>query len=165
MLAAEKPDRAAELKAHGDRELLLVHVFDAPRELVFRLWIEPEHFARWCAPAGYEITANDAEPRRGGVWWSVMRGPDGEECRVSGVYREVVAPERLVFTYAHETPAGERGAETRVTVIFEDDAGRTKLTLHQAAFDTVDNRIAHAIGWGACLDRLALALCAAREAP
>lgn len=146
---------AANLEEIKDRVLTLTRVFDAPRELVFEAWIEPEHFARWCAPAKYDVVRNSADVRRGGVWWSLMKAPDGEECSVSGVYREVVAPERLVFTYAHELPDGSHGPETLVTVIFEAIDGKTKLGLRQAVFDTAENRVAHSIGWNECLERLA----------
>lgn len=137
-----------------DRQLLLVRDFDAPRELVFGMWTQAEHFAQWCAPARFTIVDNKADSRRGGVWWSEMRAPDGETCIASGVYREVVPPTRLVFTYAHEAPDGSRGPETLVTVTFEDIAGKTRLTLRQEVFDTVENRVAHHMGWTECLDRL-----------
>lgn len=146
---------ATETEAMQDKVLTLSRTFDAPRELVFRAWIEPEQFARWCAPAAFNVLRNSADVRRGGVWWSLMKGPDGEECSVSGVYREVDAPRKLVFTYAHELPDGSHGPETLVTVNFESVDGGTELTLRQAVFDTVENRVAHSIGWSECLDRLA----------
>lgn len=139
----------------ADHVLVLERTFDAPRELLFGMWTDEKHFSQWCAPARFEITDSRVDARRGGVWWSLMRAPDGEECRVSGVYREVAPPERLVFTYAHETPDGERGPETLVTVTFEAQGKRTRLTLHQATFDTVENRVAHSMGWGECFERLA----------
>lgn len=139
----------------SERILELTRTFDASRELVFTAWIEPEHFSRWCAPAKFDIVDSKIDARRGGVWWSKMRAPDGEECIASGVYREVVEPERLVFTYAHEMPDGSRGPETLVTVDFEEQGEMTVITLHQEVFDTVENRVAHSMGWGECLDRLA----------
>lgn len=145
----------ARMKPGDERELRVTRVFDAPRELVFRLWTQAEHFARWCAPARFEIVDNGLDLRRGGVWWSLMRNPEGEECRASGVYREIVANERLVFTYAHDTPDGRRGPETLVTVAFEARGAQTKLTLHQAVFETVTDCSAHVTGWSDCLDRLA----------
>lgn len=139
----------------AQRILDIEREFDAPRELVFQVWTDAEHFAQWCAPAGLDIVENTLDLRRGGVWWSRMIAPDGEECIASGVYREIVEPERLVFTYAHEMPDGSRGPETLVTVTFTEQQGRTVVHLHQAVFDTVENRVAHSMGWGECLDRLA----------
>lgn len=149
------PETQAMDTEEGKRILNIERSFDAPRELVFRVWIEPEHFARWCAPAKFDIVESTIDARRGGVWWSRMVSPDGEECIASGVYREVAEPERLVFTYAHEAPDGSRGPETLVTVNFEERDGKTLLMLHQAVFDTVENRVAHSMGWNECLERLA----------
>lgn len=146
---------AADIDAMNDRVLSLQRTFDAPRELVFKAWVEPERFARWCAPAAFDIVRNSADVRRGGVWWSLMKAPNGEECSVSGVYREVDAPKKLVFTYAHELPDGSHGPETLVTATFEALGEKTRLSLRQAIFDTVDNRVAHSMGWNECLDRLA----------
>ncbi|HEX6927813.1 MAG TPA: SRPBCC domain-containing protein [Gammaproteobacteria bacterium] len=128
--------------------------FDAPRELVFSMWTDAEHFAAWCAPAKFAIIDSRVDARRGGVWWSMMRAPDGETCMASGVYREIIPPQRLVFTYAHEMPDGSRGPETLVTVTFDEAGGQTQLRLHQEVFESVENRVAHLMGWNECLDRL-----------
>jgi uncharacterized protein YndB with AHSA1/START domain len=72
-----------------------------------------------------------------------------------GVYREIVAPERLVFTYADEDADGRLGPETVVTVTFEEVGARTRLTLRQVGFETVTARDAHAGGWTSCLERFA----------
>lgn len=149
---------AAMTEPASNRVLDIARTFDAPRELVFRMWTEAEHFAQWCAPAKFEITGSRTDVRRGGVWWSEMRAPDGETCIASGVYREIVPPERLVFTYAHEMPDGSHGPETLVTVVLSEVNGRTHLTLNQSVFDTVENRVAHFMGWTECLDRLAACL-------
>lgn len=148
----------------NDRTLVVSRTFDAPRELVFRMWTEAAHFAQWCAPARFEIVDSRVDARRGGVWLSEMKAPDGETCVASGVYRDIVPPERLVFTYAHEAADGSRGPETLVTVLFEEVNGKTRLTLNQSVFDTVENRVAHSMGWNECMDRLAehLSLAASR---
>lgn len=151
-------NEAATVNPSRARSLRLERFFDAPRELVFAAWTDRKHFSQWCAPAKFEIVDSRVDARRGGIWWSVMRAPDGEECRAGGVYREVVEPQRLVFTYAHELPNGDRGPETLVTVKFEALGKRTKITLQQATFDTVEDRIAHDMGWSECLDRLATLL-------
>lgn len=142
----------------ADRILDIKRTFDAPRELVFRMWTDAKHFAQWCAPAKFIIVDNRIDLRRGGVWWSEMRAPDGDTCIASGVYREIVSPERLVFTYAHQMPDGSYGPETLVTVTLEAVNGKTALTLNQAVFDSVENRAAHVMGWNECMDRLAARL-------
>jgi uncharacterized protein YndB with AHSA1/START domain len=93
--------------------------------------------------------------RPGGGWFRCMRTADGTEHRKRGVYREIVAPERLVFTYATEDAAGNPGHETLVTVTFTDVGGKTRLTLRQAHFESVAARDAHRGGWTSCLERFA----------
>jgi uncharacterized protein YndB with AHSA1/START domain len=83
-----------------------------------------------------------------------MRAPDGTEHRLTGVYREIVPPERLVFSHAW-IEDGRPGIETLVTVTLEDrGGGRTFLTLVQSGFETAASRDGHAGGWGETLDRL-----------
>jgi uncharacterized protein YndB with AHSA1/START domain len=151
MAARAKPSAATQ---GGDRALVVTRVFDAPRSLVFQAWTRKEHLDKWCAPRGFTILYSEGELRPGGAWRSVMRGPDGTEHRLSGVYREIVEDELLVFTHAWEDEHGKRGHETVVTVRFADQGGKTKLTFHQATFETAEARDGHAGGWAECFDRL-----------
>jgi uncharacterized protein YndB with AHSA1/START domain len=84
-----------------------------------------------------------------------MRSPEGTDHRKRGVYREIVAPERIEFTFAWEQPDGRLGHETLVTVTFEDLGVQTRLTLHQRVFDAKSTRDDHRIGWTSCLERFA----------
>jgi uncharacterized protein YndB with AHSA1/START domain len=147
--------------ASAERELVVERVFDAPRRLVFRLWTQPEHAARWWGPQGFTTLLCQMDVRPGGVWRRRMRSPEGTVHVKRGVYREIVEPERLVFTYADEDADGQVGHETLVTVSFEEDGGRTKLTLRQAVFETTEARDAHQRGWTSCLERFADYLAAA----
>ena len=139
----------------GERELVITRIFDAPRRLVFKMWTEPEHLARWWGPRGFTTISSRMDVRPGGGWARSMRAPDGSVIRKHGVYREIVAPERLVLTYISEDLAGNPGPETVVTVTFADLDGKTRLTLHQAGFESVLTREAHHGGWTSCLERLA----------
>jgi len=91
----------------------------------------------------------------GGSFRVCTRSPEGAEHWKQGVYREVVAPERLVFTFAWEDAEGKPGRQTLVTVTFADHAGKTELTLHQAVFETVVARDDHRRGWLSTLQRFA----------
>ncbi len=82
----------------GERHFTLERLFDAPRELVFDAFTRPEHVARWWAPNGYTIPVCKIDLRPGGIWHYCMRSPEGEEHWVKSVYREVIRPERLVYT-------------------------------------------------------------------
>jgi uncharacterized protein YndB with AHSA1/START domain len=144
---------AAALSA--ERELVVTRIFDAPRRLVFEMWTEPEHLLRWWGPRGFTTISGRMDVRPGGAWSRSMRTPDGSIIRKHGVYREIVAPERLVLTYVTDDLAGNPGPETLVTVTFADLGGKTRLTLHQAVFESAAARNAHRGGWTGCLERLA----------
>jgi uncharacterized protein YndB with AHSA1/START domain len=142
--------------AAGQRELVITRIFDAPRSLVFKLWTDPAHLARWWGPKGFATVSWRMDVRPGGAWFRCMRAPDGTEDCKRGVYREIVKSERLVFTYASEDADGNLGHETLVTVTFVDlSGGRTRVTLHQAIFEMVTARDAHEGGWTSCLERFA----------
>jgi uncharacterized protein YndB with AHSA1/START domain len=139
----------------AERELVISRVFDAPRELVFKAWTEPEHMANWFGPRGFRSTILRSDLRPGGSYRFHMRGPDGVDHWTQGVYQEVVVPARLVLTYAWGDAAGNRTRpETILTVTFEEHEGKTKLTLHQAIFESVTARDLHHGGWSSSLDRL-----------
>ena len=141
--------------ATADRELTLTRGFDAPRELVFKAWTDPERLARWWGPQGFATTSLTADLRPGGAYRACMRSPAGTlHCR-RGVYQEIVPPERLAFTCAWEDATGDPGHETIVTVSFAEHHGRTLLTLTQAIFETVAACDAHRQGWTSCLERFA----------
>lgn len=138
-----------------ERELVIMRIFDAPRPLVFKAWTEPEHLVHWWGPKGFTLPTCTMDFRLGGAYRFRMRGPGGDDHWLQGVYREIVEPERLVFTYAWADAEGKPGHETLVTVTFAEYNGKTKLTLHQAVFESVAVYNDHESGWTACLDRLA----------
>ena len=136
-------------------ELTVTRIIDAPRELVFRLWTDPEHAARWWGPQGFTTISCEMDVRPGGAYRACMRSPEGtRHCR-RGIYREITAPERLVFTFAWEDAGGNPGHETVVTVTFVEIGGKTELTLHQAVFETVTARNEHQRGWTSTIERFA----------
>ena len=147
--------RAEAALALPERVLVVERTLAAPRALVFKLWTDPAHAARWWGPEGFETVALVMDVRPGGRWHRTMRGPDGALCVKHGIYREIAPPERLVFTYVNDDAQGLPGHETLVTVTFDDLGHRTRLTLHQAAFDSVEARDGHRWGWTSCLARFA----------
>jgi uncharacterized protein YndB with AHSA1/START domain len=139
----------------AERELIVTRVIDAPRDLVFRAWTEPGQVARWWGPQGFVTTHCDMDIRPGGVFRCCMRSPAGTDHWKRGVYREIVAPERIVFTFAWEAAGGNPGHELLTTVTFADLGAKTRLTLHQAVFETVERRDDHGSGWTSCFERFA----------
>ena len=148
-ITADAPALSAE------RELVITRIFDAPRRLVFKMWTGPEHLVHWWGPRGFTAISGRMDVRPGGIWSRSMRAPDGSVIGKHGVYREIAAPERLVLTYVTDDAAGNPGPETLVTVTFADLGGKTRLTLHQAIFDSVAARQEHYGGWTGALERLA----------
>lgn len=138
-----------------ERELVITRVFDAPRNLVFRAWIDPEQAAQWWGPQGFTVVSLEMDVRPGGAWRKCMRSPDGRDYWRQGVYREIVAPERLVFTYVSDDPQGNPGHETLVTVTFADHGAKTLMTLRQAEFESTAARDAHRGGWTSSIERFA----------
>jgi len=152
---APSPRGTASPEAPAERVLVITRILDAPRELVFKVWTQPEHLVRWWGPTGFTLPVCKAEFRPGGAYRYVMRSPEGTDHRLVGVFREIAAPERLAFTFAWEDEAGKLGPETLVTITLEEHGAKTKLTLHQAVFESVTARDLHGDGWSEALDCLA----------
>ncbi|MFZ2061551.1 MAG: SRPBCC domain-containing protein [Candidatus Binatus sp.] len=138
-----------------DRVLVVERIFDAPRSLVFRAWIEPQHLLRWFGPRGYTVPSYTLDPRPGGGWRCCMVSPAGVENWVRGVFREVLEPERLAFTWAHENADGTIGHETLITVTLADLGDKTELTLCQETFESIEARNDHRNGWSSAIECLA----------
>jgi uncharacterized protein YndB with AHSA1/START domain len=149
-----------EPAAATDRELVLTRIIDAPREKLFRAWTDPELLKQWFAPLPYTTPIAELDVRPGGANLIVMRGPDGNDIPNRGVYLEVVANERLVFTDAY-TKAWEPSPKPFMTVIltFEDEAGKTRYTARVRHWTVADRETHEKMGfhqgWGRCADQLA----------
>ena len=152
-------------------EFVITRIFDAPPSLVFRAWTDPEHVKRWWGPNGFTMPFCTIDLRVGGVFHYCMRSPDGQDYWGKGVYREIVEPERLVFTDTFSDEAGnvvppthygmsaDWPTETLVTVTFEDHDGKTKLTLRSPLGTAPQaEREGAQQGWSESLDRLAQVL-------
>lgn len=134
-------------------ELVLTRSFDAPRELVFKVWTDPKHVAQWWGPHGFTTRIVEMDVRPGGAWRYAMRGPDGNDYPFDGVYVEVVEPERLVFDGTiHRSPEQRVWTE----VIFAEQAGKTEVKVRQLySFENEAVTRGAPIGWNQQLDRLA----------
>ena len=110
----------------SDREIVLTRLFDAPRPLVFEAMTKPEHVKRWwgCLDERYSVPVCEIDLRPGGKWRFVGKGPMGEY-GFHGVYREIVVPERVVFTEIYD-PFPD--AESVVTSVLTEEGGKTRLT-------------------------------------
>ena len=154
------PD-TTEAGESNDRVLVVERIFDAPPSLVFKAWIEPQLLMRWFGPRGFTTPSYTLDPRPGGSWRCCMVSPAGAENWVRGVFREILEPERLAFTWAHENADGTLGHETLITVTFADLGEKTRLTLRQGIFESVEARDDHHDGWSSSIEILAEYLAAA----
>lgn len=138
-----------------DRVLNIERLIAAPPEKLFELWTDPAKLVQWWGPEGTNVPEHALDVRPGGKWRTVMRLANGERYTVSGVYRVIDPPRRLVFTWGWDDDKGMRGHETEVTVLFHPAPGGTRLALTQRAFESADARDRHGIGWKSSFDCLA----------
>jgi uncharacterized protein YndB with AHSA1/START domain len=138
-----------------DDVLSMERLIPAPPQKVFELWTDPEKLVKWWGPEGFAIPAHALDVRPGGSWRTTMKSPDGSLFTVSGIYRTIDPPRRLVFTWAWDDDKGTRCHETEVTVMFHAAPGGTRLTLVQQRFETVDARDNHIKGWTSSFEKLA----------
>ena len=123
---AEK--RMSPIEDLSSREIVLTRVFDAPREMIWDAWTDPEQVVQWWGPRGFTTTIHEMDVRPGGVWRLTMRGPDGTEYPNKSVFLEVVKPERIVFSHGGARK-GDAGAQFEATWTFESQGNQTRLTL------------------------------------
>jgi uncharacterized protein YndB with AHSA1/START domain len=150
------PKHASDATAADDSTLVISHVFDAPRELVYAAWTERRHLNQWQgAPEGFTVTVQEYDIRPGGAFRICMHAPDGSDHWLQGIYREVVPSERLVFTHTWLDAAGATGHETLVTITFTERGDRTELTLRQTGLASTASRDGHREGWASTFTNLA----------
>ena len=148
--------RSTDASAGDAGTLVISHVFDAPRELVYAAWTERRHLNQWQgAPEGFTVTVQEYDIRPGGAFRICMHAPDGSDHWLQGIYREVVPSERLVFTHTWLDAAGATGHETLVTITFTERGDRTELTLRQAGLASTASRDGHREGWASTFTNLA----------
>jgi uncharacterized protein YndB with AHSA1/START domain len=151
---------------NSEEEIVITRTFNAPRELVFKAWTDPEWTRQWWGPKGYTAPAARIDLRVGGEYHNCMRSPEGQDTWSKGTYKEIVRPERIVCTDSFAdaegniVPASEYGfkgywpLEFLVTVTFEEDHGRTKFTLRHSGFPTTEVAEQSKTGWNESLDKL-----------
>jgi uncharacterized protein YndB with AHSA1/START domain len=107
------------------RTIVMTRVFDAPRALVFKVVMDPKLVPQWWGPRRYTTRVDTMDLKPGGAWRYVQQGADGQEFGFHGVYREIVPPERVVYTFEFE---GMPGHELLETITLEDLGGKTRVT-------------------------------------
>lgn len=142
------------------RELILERVLDAPRELVFQTWTDPQHLAHWWGPQGFTNPVCELDLQPGGAIRIHMQAPDGTIHPMRGTVHEIIRPERLVFTStAFDDADGNPQLEVRNTITFDERDGKTHLRVQAIVVKStpeVDPALAGMeMGWSQSLDKLA----------
>jgi len=142
----------------GEGAVEIVRVFAAPRSLVWQAWTDPEMLAQWFGPRGFSSSVPELDARVGGNLRIVMHGPDGNDYPMKGTFREVVPPERLVFTNIAIDNEGRHLLEGVTTVTFAEQGGKTTMTLHAQAAGRVPIAMqmlaGMEAGWTQSIDKL-----------
>ena len=123
----------------SDREIIISRLINAPRELVFEVWTEQEHLEKWWGPNGFTTTTSEFDFKPGGTWIHTMHGPDGTDYPNEVYYEEIVRPERITYDHGGGDDIGVNDAQFHVTVTFEDEGGKTRLTM-KSVFKTKKQR-------------------------
>jgi len=157
--ASQTYDRLAQHLGTQAREIVITRVFDAPREVVFKAWTDPQCLKRWWGPKNFTNPVCEVDVRPGGAMRIHMRAPDGTIYPMTGVYREIAEPERLVFAASALDAKGDPLFEQVTTVTFAEAGAKTKLTV-ELTFSKVKPEAAPHLagaemGWNMSLDRLA----------
>lgn len=159
--------RSIPTKQAAAQTLVFTRTFNAPRDLVFRAWTQPQQVMRWWGPKGFTTPICRIELRLGGVFRTCMRSPDGKDFWSQGVYHEIDEPSRIVFSDAFADEQGNTVSprqygmsddwptETIVTVSFSEHAGKTRLTLQHWPLKPGAERDLCQQGWNESLDKLA----------
>ncbi|MCI0649659.1 MAG: SRPBCC domain-containing protein [Chloroflexi bacterium] len=154
----------------AERELVITRIFDAPRELVWKAWTEPEQLRHWWGPKSFTLPVCQVDLRVGGKYLFCMRSPDGQNYYSTGVYQKIDPPNEFVCTdsFADEkgnvVPASHYGLdedfplELQVTVTFEEIGGKTKMTLKHVGLPAGETAEQTAAGWNESFDKLAESL-------
>ena len=151
-------------------EIVISRVFEAPKDLVWRTWTEPERLKLWWGPEGFTAPIAEMDLRVGGCYFSCMRSPEGQDYCSTGTFREIIPEERLVLSDSFADEHGnvvsaeyyDMGAdlplESLVTVTFKDEGDRTRMTLHYAGIPEGEQRMQAEVGWNQMFDKLARSL-------
>jgi uncharacterized protein YndB with AHSA1/START domain len=134
-----------------DKEVTITRTFNAPRELVWKAWTEPDRIAQWFGPKGWPMTVHNMDLRVGGSFHHCWRMPDGKEGWSKWVFREIDPPSKLVVVQCFSDPEGrvkphpmmpDWPMETLSTVTFEERDGQTLLTFRKETMGATEAEIA-----------------------
>ena len=152
------------------KELFITHLFDAPREIVFRAWTDPEQLKHWYAPDGCNVEFKFIDTKQGGSFHSCIHDPVHGDCWIKGTYLEVSAPQKLVFSMALSDEEGnfmssamagksDEWPEHQITTVtFEPIGEQTKVSIHQTVLEEEAKKTGAYQSWIKMFNKLNLLL-------
>jgi uncharacterized protein YndB with AHSA1/START domain len=136
-------------------ELTIERIFDAPAELVFAMWSDPQHFAAWMGPEGFTCPIVEIDFRVGGAYRALIVSSEAGENWFGGQYRVIEPHSRLAFTFTWANDGPSAGVETLITLTFQERDGKTIQTFRQSPFLDEARRDSHREGWASAFGKLA----------
>ncbi|MCK5745363.1 MAG: SRPBCC domain-containing protein [Oricola sp.] len=137
----------------ADNELLIMRTFDAPAELVFSMWSDPEHFKNWMGPETFDCPVVEMDFRIGGAYRAMIRFDAHGENWFGGVYKEIERYTRLVFTFVWDSGGPSDGVEQVITILFREIGGKTEQIFHQAGILNAERRDSQLGGWSSAFNK------------
>ncbi len=148
----------AKKKRYGEGSVAITRVFDAPRVLVWQAWTDAKMLAQWFGPRSFTASVPELDVRVGGALRIVMHGPDGNDYPMKGTFREVIAPERLVFSNIATDNNGNHLLEGETIVTFAEQDGKTTMVLksHAVGLVSISTQMLAGMeaGWAQSIDKL-----------
>lgn len=139
-------------------QVVITRIFDAPRSLVFSMWTNPKYLARWWGPKDFTNPVCEMDVQKGGSIKIVMQAPDGSKIPVTGIFNEILEPERIVFTTMKVDANGNTELEVVNTIILTEEHDKTKLVMTAVVIKSIPEANASIrgmeVGWNQSLDRL-----------
>jgi uncharacterized protein YndB with AHSA1/START domain len=155
MPAIEKNAAESASSQSQPLELTITRTFNAPRELVWKLFTEPQHLMQWMGPRDFEARNFTQNARVGGSWRGMLHPTKGgKDLWQGGTFRAIDPPSHISYTFAWEDDSGTPSNDTVVTLDFEAVGDTTRLTFRQSGFPTKEERDGHRGGWGESFDKL-----------
>ncbi len=138
-----------KLNGTTDDHLVIVREFSAPREKVFEVLTNPDHVKKWSCPTSMKITFSEGDVKVGGTYRFGMQSASGKgpEMVLTGSYKEINRPERVVYTQFMEMPDGKKSPETEIEILLEENKGTTQMVFHHSRFPSAGDRDNARIGW------------------
>ena len=149
-------------KNQEQNEIKIERVFNTKPSVMFKMWTDPDHFSKWYGPKGFTVPECELDVRPGGKMLVKMKSPDGKMYPSPGIYHQIVENEKLVFSLlSHYDNQGNPQVEMLNSIIFEENEGKTKMTMHIVEVKTipgVEPLKGLDFAWNSSFDKLEIAL-------